>query len=269
MSEIFAKMAGTLDSNRKIRKAGRDGRDVFLWVLRQVALRDSDGQIPIEDLTDYDYLADQLMCSKEEAERGVNAAIGAALLSVTGSVASIVGWGEDWGRRPMSNAERQARYREKTKRVNAIGVQRAKSVTEASLQVTDGVTSNVEEEIRVEEREGRVTPLPLALVSPEPRPPDRVARLWAEQERLRAEASPGCRSLSLTKDRRKLVQNAIRAGYSDEELLANLQAYATEAARSSSLEWFNGETNWRPANIARTLGKIDGGTPARRRELVY
>ena len=37
--EIFAKMSGTLDSNRKIRKAGRNGRDVFLWVLRQVALR--------------------------------------------------------------------------------------------------------------------------------------------------------------------------------------------------------------------------------------
>lgn len=270
MSEIFAKMAGTLDSNRKIRKAGRDGRDVFLWVLRQVALRDSDGEVPTEDLTDFDYLADQLMCTREDAERGFNAAVSAGLLSVTGDVTRIAGWGDDWGRRPMSNAERQARYREKSKRGNAIGVQRAEGVTEAPLLVTSRVTSNVEEESRVEEREGRVTPPPaLALVSPDPRSPDRVARLWAEQERLRAEVSPGCRPLSLTKDRRKLVQGAVKAGYSDEDLLANLKAYAAEARHSSSLEWFNGETNWRPANIARTLGKIDGGNADRRREKVY
>lgn len=109
----------------------------------------------------------------------------------------------------------------------------------------------------------------LVLTGSEPKA-DRVADLWAEQERLRAESLPGCRSLSLTKDRRKLVQAALRAGYSEDDLRASLAAYAAEAHRSGSLEWFNGETNWRPANIARTLGRLDGNAPTRRRgEQVY
>lgn len=268
--EIFAKMAGTLDSNRKIRKAGRDGRDVFLWVLRQVALRDSDGAVPTDDLTDFDYLADQLMCSPADAERGVAAACAAGLLVTDNEhgVTRIAGWDSDWSRRPMSNAERQALYRLRHGSGKDNHRESPKRVTEAPLPVTDEVTSNVVEESRVEEREGRVTP-PLTLVPSEPKS-DRVADLWAEQERLRAESLPGCRSLSLTKDRRKLVQAALRAGYSEDDLRASLAAYAAEANRSGSLEWFNGETNWRPANIARTLGRLDGNAPAQRRgEQVY
>lgn len=125
-----------------------------------------------------------------------------------------------------------------------------------------------EQEQKQEEREPHAQPS-LALVHSEPKS-DRVADLWAEQERLRAESLPGCRSLSLTKDRRKLVQAALRAGYSEDDLRASLAAYAAEAHRSGSLEWFNGETNWRPANIARTLGRLDGNAPTQRRgEQVY
>ena len=226
--EIFAKMAGTLDSNRKIRKAGRDGRDVFLWVLRQVALRDSDGSIPTDDLTDFDYLADQLMCSPADAERGVAAACAAGLLVTDNEhgVTRIVGWSGDWGRRPRSNAERQADFRARHGAARAKTSVDARDVTDAPLPVTEDVTSNPVEESRVEEREGRVTP-PLTLVSSEPKP-DRVARLWAEQEQLRADAVPGGRALTLTKDRRKLVQAALKAGYSDDDLRALLAARVGE-----------------------------------------
>ncbi len=263
--EIFAKMAGTLDSNRKIRKAGRDGRDVFLWVLRQVALRDSDGCIPTDDLTDFDYLADQLMCDPVDAERGVAAACSAGLLITDNEhgVTRIVGWDSDWGRRPMSNAERQALYRLRHGSAKDNHKESQKRVTETALPVTEAVTSNVVEESRVEEREGRVTPpLALSLIPSEPNPPDRVARLWAEQERLRAESVPGSRALTLTKDRRKLVQAALKAGYSDDDIRANLDEFAAEARRTQSLEWFNGETNWRPANIARKLGGIGAAAGA-------
>jgi len=266
--EIFAKMSGTLDSNRKIRKAGRNGRDVFLWVLRQVALRDSDGSIPTDDVTDFGYVSEQLMCSAAEAEEGFKSAVAAGLLFVTDSVTRIVGWDDDWGRRPMSNAERQARHRAKSRGDSANGVQRAKSVTDPSLLVTEHVTSNVVEESRVEEREGRVTP-PLSLVPDSPPEPDRVARLWSEQERLRRSAVASGRPLTLTKDRRKLVLAAIKAGYSDDDLRATLEEYADEARRTGSLEWFNGETNWRPANIARKLGGMSSGAPHRPSTGVY
>lgn len=175
--EIFAKMAGTLDSNRKIRKAGRDGRDVFLWVLRQVALRDSDGAVPTDDLTDFDYLADQLMCSPADAERGYLAACAVGLLVTDNarSVTRIVGWSGDWGRRPRSNAERQADYRARHGSAKSKKPVDDGDVTEAPLPVTADVTSNPVEESRVEEsrERGAVTPAPTlpGFESKEAKPP--------------------------------------------------------------------------------------------------
>lgn len=155
--ELFAKMAGALDSNRKIRRGGRNAREVYLWVLRQVALRDSAGGIPIADVTDFGYLAGQLMCSEDEAREGFERAVTVALLSVTESECLIVGWDDEWGRRAMSNAERQARFRGKGKGDNDLHESDAEKVTETPLLVTDAVTRNAGEERRGEERESRVT----------------------------------------------------------------------------------------------------------------
>lgn len=160
--EIFAKMSGTLDSNRKIRKAGRNGREVFLWVMRQVAIRDSDGAIPTSDVTDFAYVADQLMCSEEDARDGFEMAVTASLLSVTGDSCSIVGWDDDWSRRAMSNGERQAKFRGKLKAsAESHGIVDEK-VTATPLLVTGNVTSNAVEESRGEESRS---------VSREPEPP--------------------------------------------------------------------------------------------------
>lgn len=273
--EIFAKMAGTLDSNRKIRKAGRDGRDVFLWVLRQVALRDSDGSIPTDDLTDFDYLADQLMCSPADAERGYIAACATGLLVTDNGhgVTRIVGWSGDWGRRPRSNAERQADFRARHGSTKAKPSVDAIDVTDAPLPVTEDVTSNPVEESRVEEsrERGAVTaPALPGFDSPSGRAPkaDPVADLWAEQERLRKEALPRSIGLDLTADRRKRIGALLKSGHTVEALTACLRAYAAEAKASGDGQWFDGVSNWRPDNVTRTLGKIGSRQSSTRSTIV-
>lgn len=109
------------------------------------------------------------------------------------------------------------------------------------------------------------TPLATALalapstVLNQEREPDAIERLWAEQERLRSEAIPGSRGLGLTADRRKRIASLLESGHSEESLMACVREYAREA-RGNGGRWFNGETNWRPDNVARTLGQI--GTDA-------
>lgn len=261
--EIFAKVSGSLDSNRKIRRAGRDGRDVFLWVLRQVALRNSDGSIPVEDVTDFVYLAEQLMCSVEQAEDGYRRAIDAGLIEVTDGVTglcAIVGWDDEWSRRAMTGTERQARFKAKKRKLNGNLGDSSIEVTEPSLPAVTcnvSVSGNAVEKRREEKKRERGVTAPLALELGEPsqpKAPDIVDRLWAEQESQRA--ALGGRPLTLTKDRRKLITAAVKAGYTAEDLSAATRAYADEARSSGSLEWFNGETNWRPANVARKLGGI-------------
>ena len=102
--------------------------------------------------------------------------------------------------------------------------------------------------------EAPATPV-LSLVAPEPAKPDPIADLWAEQERLRAETIPTSRRLALTADRRKKIAALLKSGHTADDLRACLAAYATEA-RTNGGEWFNGESNWVAANVARTLGRI-------------
>lgn len=101
----------------------------------------------------------------------------------------------------------------------------------------------------------------LVLVPVTPAKRDPVADIWAEQERQRSAAIPGSRPLSLTSDRRKRVQGLLDAGHTEADLLAVIGEYAREA-RSNGGEWFNGDTNWRPDNVTRTLGRI-GSQPSR------
>lgn len=103
------------------------------------------------------------------------------------------------------------------------------------------------------------SPPPLRLIPQEPDPPDTVEKLWAEQERLRAEAIPGSRRLKLTPDRRRMVQARLDDGHTEDDLLACLREYAREATKNGG-EWFNGETNWRPANVTRAIGRSSSGS---------
>ncbi len=124
-------------------------------------------------------------------------------------------------------------------------------------------TGNREQGTERRESTPPATPGPLALFGDDPHPakPDPIADLWAEQERLRAEVIPGSRALDLTADRRKRIAGLLKSGHTAEALRSCLAAYADEIRNGGDSQWFNGESNWRPDNVARTLGRI-GSRPA-------
>lgn len=171
---------------------------------------------------------------------------------------------------PRSDRQRQKDSRE-TRRDVALAVKRGIAVTETVADVTkrdatvtpchaasQSVTPNQPNPIQANrsgpEREGGpASPPPLSLVHPER--PDPVTDLWAHQERRRAEL-PGTRPLKLTADRRKAIAARRKDGHTDDDLRACIDAYADEAKRTGNAEWFNGESNWVAANVARTLGRI-------------
>jgi hypothetical protein len=186
---IFAKVDAYLDRNRKIRRGGRNCREVFEWILRQVAQRDTAGTIPAEDLQDHEWVADDLMCSTEEVKQGIEAAIRVRLIERIGEEVSVCGWGDEWGKRPLTTAERQARHKAKGKSNGEVTAGNGE-VTESNGAVTASVTGNARDERRGEEKGGEGAPLPAPEPSA-PRPPQLVLVSEAEPEQAREErASP-------------------------------------------------------------------------------
>lgn len=122
----WAKVASDLDANPKVRKAGRAGREVFLFVLRRNAALDLGGRLPVMHVESW-YLADQLMMTEQEASHGLSRAVTAGLLRLDDGFVSIVGWDDEWSKRPLTEAERQAKRRAKLK---------------ASADLNDGVTES-------------------------------------------------------------------------------------------------------------------------------
>lgn len=171
---IFAKLDPFFFGNRKIMRAGRNGRDVFLFALCMNAQRGALGFIPAADLEPW-YVARQLGIPQEDAEDGVTNAVTAGLLSIDGERIVILGWGEDWSRKgPLPRAEIQKNYRE-----------RKKGKSDALPSEGNGVTSIVTvtqiEESR-EERESAVTRTTLSL--PADFEPGKEARRIATKRRL-------------------------------------------------------------------------------------
>jgi hypothetical protein len=158
----WAKMDARLDSHPKIRRGGREAREVFLFALRRNRLRHggaADGRLPAADFEPW-YLADQLMMPEPDAERGVARALAAGLLSRDGDDVVICGFDEDWGgRAPLTPAEKQKRFREREKaRKVEPGPLPLPTVTDHGNGVTERVTPTNEsnalprsEEIRREE----------------------------------------------------------------------------------------------------------------------
>lgn len=145
MPVSFAKLAGDLHRNRKVRKAGRNGRDVYLWVLCQNALHNRDGWVPKADLDDSEYMADELQCDECDVSDGLRHAIESGLLRVEGDKVFIVGWDNDWSRRALTGAERTAKYRERLS-------SRASHVTACDVDVTRDESDAGEERRREENK---------------------------------------------------------------------------------------------------------------------
>lgn len=109
---IFAKLDAFFFGNRKIVRAGRNGREVFLFALCMNAQRGAQGWIPLADLEPW-YIAYQLQISEADAKDGVTSAVTAGLLQIEGGRVSLLGWNDDWARLPLSRAEIQANYRKR------------------------------------------------------------------------------------------------------------------------------------------------------------
>ncbi len=109
---VYCQVDAHLDTNPKIRRAGRDGRDIFEFLLRRVAIGRTAGTVPLKYIEPW-YLADQLMMTEDEARHGTSRAVTARLFDIdeTAGVVRLVGWSEEWGRRPKEGKERTAEWR--------------------------------------------------------------------------------------------------------------------------------------------------------------
>jgi hypothetical protein len=145
---VFAQVDANLDSNPKIRKAGSFGRQVFEFLLRRNALRGFKGSVPLA-FVDPDYLADQLMISRDDAVTGVTKAVTANLLSFDdASVVRIVGWHESWGKRAKEGKERTREWRERKRSEPHEPVTASDIGDETTSRVTTGDKSDAREEKR-------------------------------------------------------------------------------------------------------------------------
>jgi hypothetical protein len=178
----FGKMAADLDAHPKIRKAGRNGREVFLFVVRRNAALDRSGRVSIDHVEPW-YLADQLMMPEAEAEQGLERAIKAGLLARVQNLISIVGWDDEWAKAPLSETERKRRQREK-ENDQPVTSGESRDVTKChapSVTNSDCLDSHASDQIRSEEiRSDQIigvasapTPNPLTLAS---EPPTKKAR---------------------------------------------------------------------------------------------
>lgn len=91
-----------------------------------------------------------------------------------------------------------------------------------------------------------------------------AGRLWARQEAARARLNPRCKPLTLIgvmgKNRLKRIEALLVAGWSEPDLEQVVDAHEAESRRNpEALRWFDGTTNWRPANVDRVFAQI--GTP--------
>lgn len=113
----FAKVDADLDNHPKVRRAGRNGREVFLFVLRRNASLDRSGRVPMSYIEPW-YLADQLMMSEADAADGVSRIVTTGLVTLRDGHAVIAGWSDEWAKAPLDEAERKRRERER-KRADA------------------------------------------------------------------------------------------------------------------------------------------------------
>lgn len=149
----WCKVASNLDSHPRVRRAGRNGREVFLFALRRNAEPDNPvpGRVPAVMLEPW-YLADQLMMPEAEAVTGVTGAVTSGLLFQDGDSWVIVGWEGDWGKKPIEGKDRTAKWREKQKPKSEVTDVTSRNVTESHRDESDALDQRREEEKRLEEK---------------------------------------------------------------------------------------------------------------------
>lgn len=262
--ESWCKVACDLDSHPKIRRAGRAGREVFLFALRRNAMpgNPTPGRVSALELEPW-YLADQLQMPADEAVTGVTACVTAGLLVRDDDAFAIVGWHDEWGRRPMSNAERQAKFRDKRKQRKGNEPQTEPHVTASNGQSVTSNASNAGEERREEETKisdprspARAIPQaePEASGSYDPDDPRQRGKLAEEiyrgisDDRVRIAAElgvsahpfPAITPASLPRSFRDLRQRISEEGRDAPAVCARVrEALVAQARKTNSIEWLS------------------------------
>jgi uncharacterized phage protein (TIGR02220 family) len=267
MAKSWCKVASNLDSHPKIRRAGRNGREVFLFALRRNAEPDNPvpGRLPGVMLEPW-YLADQLMMSEEDAVTGVTACCHAGLLVQDGESWVIDGWDEEWGKKPTDGATRQAKYRERQKVNHAVTHVTSRNVTRDGSDALDQIRR---EEIRLEEkREERdqkpdsdtVSPVGSVVSKPRPRKPKPSEPTPAELASVRVVLG----KLSVRNgvaytgsgEHVRLITAQLRSGVSEQDLRAVIGYCAVElgwADKPDMAKYLRPETLFGPKTISRYL----------------
>lgn len=146
MSGFWCKVASNLDSHPKIRRAGRNGREVFLFALRRNAEpnHETPGALAFDDFEPW-FIADQLMMSEPEALEGLERCEKAKLLRRKDNSFHIVGWSDgEWGRE--TSTERVQRFREKQKQEKRSN---GSNETDETFRNVSGNKGNVSQRSRV------------------------------------------------------------------------------------------------------------------------
>jgi len=274
----WAKMDARLDSHPKIRKAGRNGREVFLFALRRRRLRhggSAERRIPASDLEPW-YLADQLMMSEADAEEGVKRAAMARLISVDAEEISILGFDDEWdGTAPMTAAQRKRSQRER-ERARRGGVESAghgesrddRDSHEASRDVRDDRDCHAdqirEEEIRREEREdlssGKPDAVPVLLAPEMVEPAADPVREFAQAAVAELNTQTGSRyqadSEMVLKSARALVARRYTASDAVAVVRAKSAAWRSDPKMA---EYLRPATLLRPSNFAAYVEDLRAG----------
>jgi uncharacterized phage protein (TIGR02220 family) len=113
---LWAKLAADLHRHPKVRRGGRNAREVFVLVLAVNADNGSTGRVDAAFVDPW-YLADTLQCTEAEAREGLEKAIAVRLLEITPEgYVQIVGWDdEEWGRGGGSMTERERKRLQRDK----------------------------------------------------------------------------------------------------------------------------------------------------------
>lgn len=151
----YAKIDCNFHGNRKAIKAGLLGRAVYVFVLCVNAQKGAPGMLSVDDLELW-YVARELQITELQAREGIEKAVEAGLIEISDGIVTIAGWTDEYGKYPLTNPEKQKRYRERLKERKAKH-ENVTGVTDHGNAASNALPS-VTQEGRKEGREGEGAP---------------------------------------------------------------------------------------------------------------
>ncbi len=194
----WCKVASNLDTHPKIRRSGRNGREVFLFALRRNAEpgNATRGRLSGDAMAPW-YLADMLMMSEADAVEGLARCEQAGLLAQDYEGWTIVGWDDgEWGRPSKSTVpgkDRTLAWRER-KEANAVTqpvtLGDEPNVTVTAVTLGDARDDSRSEKIREDHLESATPALALKL-GPDPEPEPEKPKGKQQRTKPKTETHPG------------------------------------------------------------------------------